>query len=119
MHQMEDPELLWRASMVPNLGGENLPSKFKTKKIAFMFLVRGPLPLAQLWEMFFKGYEHLYTIYVHSHPSYNESLPNNSVFHGRRIPSKVSFHFPIIHFLLFQLHVTLPLSGFSCHMLLV
>ncbi|KNA06962.1 hypothetical protein SOVF_176280, partial [Spinacia oleracea] len=88
MHQMEDPELLWRASMVPNLGGENLPSKFKTKKIAFMFLVRGPLPLAQLWEMFFKGYEHLYTIYVHSHPSYNESLPNNSVFHGRRIPSK-------------------------------
>ncbi|XP_021736381.1 uncharacterized protein LOC110702924 [Chenopodium quinoa] len=88
MHDMEDDELLWRASMVPKLGGGVYPSNFVKKKIAFMFLVRGPLPLAPLWELFFKGHEDLYNIYIHSHLSYNESLPTNSVFHGRRIPSK-------------------------------
>ncbi|KMT11183.1 hypothetical protein BVRB_5g111110 [Beta vulgaris subsp. vulgaris] len=88
MHEMEDEELLWRASMVPKIGGENYSSKFVTNKIAFLFLVRGSLPLAPLWEMFFKGHGDYYTIYVHSLPSYNESYPTNSVFHGRRIPSK-------------------------------
>ncbi|GAV80572.1 LOW QUALITY PROTEIN: Branch domain-containing protein, partial [Cephalotus follicularis] len=55
-------------------------------KIAFMFLTKELIPLALLWEMFFKG---LYSIYVHHHPSYNDSWPEDSVFHGRRIPSKV------------------------------
>lgn len=60
----------------------------RVPKIAFMFLTRGPVILAPLWEKFFKGHEGLYTIYVHSDPSYNGSEPRESVFHGRRIPSK-------------------------------
>ncbi|CAL5367311.1 unnamed protein product [Camellia sinensis] len=85
MHNMSDEELLWRASMVPRI--QELPYK-NVPKVAFMFLTMGPLPLAPLWEMFFKGHEGFYTIYVHSHPSFNESVPESSVFHGRRIPSQ-------------------------------
>lgn len=88
MHDMNDEELLWKASMVPMI--HNLPFK-QTPKIAFMFLTKGPVMLAPLWERFFKGNEGLYSIYVHSHPSFNETVPPSSVFHGRNIPSKVSF----------------------------
>ncbi|GMH10447.1 hypothetical protein Nepgr_012288 [Nepenthes gracilis] len=85
VHHMEDEELLWRASMVPRV--RKYPFKL-VPKIAFMFLTKGPLPLSPLWEKFFHGYEGRYSIYVHPHPSYNQSFPKNSVFHGRRIPSK-------------------------------
>ncbi|KAL2546154.1 Core-2/I-branching beta-1 [Forsythia ovata] len=85
MHDMNDQELLWRASMIPRI--QEFPFK-RRPKIAFMFLIRGPVLLAPLWELFFKGHEGLYSIYVHSDPSFNESEPQGSVFHGRRIPSK-------------------------------
>ncbi|KAA8529128.1 hypothetical protein F0562_034073 [Nyssa sinensis] len=85
MHDMNDEELLWRASMSPKI----LEYPFnRVPKVAFMFLTRGPVLLAPLWEKFFKGNEGLYSIYVHSDPSFNGSEPRNSVFHGRRIPSK-------------------------------
>lgn len=57
-------------------------------KVAFMFLTRGDLPLRALWERFFNGNEGLYSIYVHSHPSFNGTYPKNSVFYGCSIPSK-------------------------------
>ncbi|XP_042511200.1 glycosyltransferase BC10-like [Macadamia integrifolia] len=82
MHDMNDNELLWRASMVPRIDKAAIP------KVAFMFLTRGPWPLAPLWEKFFKGHDGLYSIYVHSDPSFEESMPRDSVFYGRRIPSK-------------------------------
>ncbi|XP_015895550.2 glycosyltransferase BC10 [Ziziphus jujuba] len=86
MHDMNDEELLWRASMavprVPTYPFNRVP------KIAFMFLTRGPVFMAPLWEKFFKGHEGYYSIYVHSNPSYNGSMPESPVFHGRRIPSK-------------------------------
>ncbi|XP_031491192.1 glycosyltransferase BC10-like [Nymphaea colorata] len=85
MHNMTDDELLWRASLVPKVGG--YPYK-RVPKVAFLFLTRGPLPLAPLWERFFKGHEGKFSIYVHTHPSYNETVAEESVFHGRRIPSK-------------------------------
>ncbi|KAL9389540.1 hypothetical protein Peur_018145 [Populus x canadensis] len=53
-HSMNDKELLWRASMVPHI--DEYPYN-RTPKVAFMFLTRGSLPLAPLWEMFFKGHE--------------------------------------------------------------
>lgn len=94
MHNMSDKELFWRASMVPQI--EEFPYKH-VPKVAFMFLTPGPLPLAPLWDKFFKGHEGLYTIYVHPHPSFDETLvPQNSVFYGRRIPSQVSFFYEII-----------------------
>lgn len=86
-HNMTDEELLWRASMTPRI--QEFPFPYNSK-IAFMFLTRGPVLLAPLWEKFFKGYEGLYSIYVHSDPSFNETEPESSIFHGRRIPSKVS-----------------------------
>ncbi|KAL0431060.1 UNVERIFIED_CONTAM: Glycosyltransferase BC10 [Sesamum radiatum] len=85
LHEMGDKELLWRASMKPKVG--EYPFK-RTPKVAFMFLARRELPLARLWEMFFRGHEGFYSIYVHSLPSYNGSEPEGSVFHGRRVPSK-------------------------------
>ena len=89
-HDMTDEELLWRASMAARVGPAEFPFK-RVPKVAFMFLTRGPLPLAPFWELFFGGHEGLYSIYVHSNPSFNATpFPESSVFHGRRIPSKVS-----------------------------
>ncbi|KAI3731595.1 hypothetical protein L1987_62784 [Smallanthus sonchifolius] len=86
MHDMTDGELIWRASMVPKVG--DYPFK-RTPKVAFMFLTRGPVVLSPLWERFFKGYDGLFTIYVHSSDSSaNVTVPEDSVFFGRRIPSK-------------------------------
>ncbi|KAL3631967.1 hypothetical protein CASFOL_024951 [Castilleja foliolosa] len=87
LHHMNDTELFWRASFVPSI--KNYPFK-RTPKIAFMFLTRGSLPLAPLWDKFFKGNEKLFSIYVHSLPSYRPDFSTSSVFYGRQIPSKVT-----------------------------
>ncbi|XP_044479918.1 glycosyltransferase BC10-like [Mangifera indica] len=86
-HDMEEEELLWRASLSPKI--HEYPFE-RVPKVAFLFLVKGPVLLAPLWEKFFKGYEDLYSIYVHSSPSFNEAQgePPGSVFYGRRIPRK-------------------------------
>ncbi|KAJ8758498.1 hypothetical protein K2173_000219 [Erythroxylum novogranatense] len=84
-HDMNEEELLWRSSMVP------MRSEYpfnRVPKVAFLFLTKGPVLMAPLWEKFFKGHEGLYSIYVHSSPYYKESEPESPVFRGRRIPSK-------------------------------
>ncbi|KAF5193443.1 Glycosyltransferase bc10 [Thalictrum thalictroides] len=86
MHDMDDEELFWRASMVPKIS--SYPYEY-IPKVAFMFLTKGPLPFGPLWEKFFKGYESHYSIYVHSHPDFKDAkTPKDSVFYNRRIPSK-------------------------------
>ena len=85
-HSMNDKELLWRASMVPHI--DEYPYN-RTPKVAFMFLTRGSLPLAPLWEMFFKGHEGLYSIYLHRPPGFTNKHPESPVFYERQIPSKV------------------------------
>lgn len=87
-HNMTDEELLQMAVKV-----RRSVSKQYVPKVAFMFLTKGPLPFAPLWEKFFKDHEGLYSVYLHSHPSYEETFPENSVFYGRRIPSQVSLIF--------------------------
>ncbi|CAA0824252.1 Core-2/I-branching beta-1-6-N-acetylglucosaminyltransferase family protein [Striga hermonthica] len=87
MHGMNDKELFWRASLVPRV--KKYPFK-RVPKIAFMFLTKGPLPLASLWERFFKGNDGLYSIYIHALPSYRADFPTSSVFYKRQIPSQVS-----------------------------
>ncbi|PKI62304.1 hypothetical protein CRG98_017305 [Punica granatum] len=84
LHDMNDTELFWRASFVPRV--RDYPFK-RVPKIAFMFLTKGPLPLAPLWERLFRGHEGLYSIYIHSHPSYVANFPPTSVFYKRQIPS--------------------------------
>ncbi|XP_050229640.1 glycosyltransferase BC10-like [Mercurialis annua] len=84
MHNISDEELFSRAARVPN------PTEVKiVPKLAFMFLTYGSIPFAPLWEKYFKGHEDLFSIYVHPHPSYNDSWPETSVFYGRRIPSQI------------------------------
>ncbi|CAH1414069.1 unnamed protein product [Lactuca virosa] len=87
MHDLSDRELIWRASMVPKVAEYPFD---RTPKVAFMFLTRGSVLLSPLWEMFFKGYNGLFNIYVHTSGSpSNWTEPEvHSVFHGRRIPSK-------------------------------
>ncbi|KAK9699781.1 hypothetical protein RND81_08G196000 [Saponaria officinalis] len=87
MHNMSDEELFWRATLVPRI--EKYPFD-RTPKIAFMFLTKGPLPLAPLWERFFKGHERRFSIYVHPMPGYIEDFASSSVFYRRQIPSKVA-----------------------------
>jgi hypothetical protein len=87
MHDMNEDELFWRASMIPTI--HKLPFK-QTPKVAFMFLTKGPVLLAPLWQKFFKGNEGLYSIYIHPNPSFDETVyDQSSIFYGRRIPSKV------------------------------
>ncbi|KAK2397547.1 glycosyltransferase BC10 [Trifolium repens] len=86
MHDMNEDELFWRASMIPMI--HKLPFK-QTPKVAFMFLTKGPVLLAPLWEKFFKGNEGLFSIYIHPNPSFDETVyDQSSIFYGRRIPSK-------------------------------
>jgi hypothetical protein len=96
LHIMNDTELLWQASFVPRI--KSYPF-VRAPKIAFMFLAKGPLPMAPLWERFFKGHEGLYSIYVHTLPSYNDSFSTASVFYGRQIPSQVSATFNYLIYL--------------------
>lgn len=98
IHNMSDKELLWRASFVPRI--KSYPFH-RVPKIAFMFLTKGPLPLAPLWERFLKGHEGLYSIYIHSLPSYQAQFPPSSVFYKRQIPSQVWRFLYLILMLLF------------------
>ncbi|KAJ4875058.1 hypothetical protein Rs2_40076 [Raphanus sativus] len=86
MHNMTaEGELMRRASKV-----QETPSTVKRKKVAFMFLTRGKLPLAKLWERFFDGHQGLFSVYIHtSDLSYvDDCIPETSPFYRRRIPSK-------------------------------
>lgn len=93
LHTMNDTELLWRASFLPLI--KNYPFK-RVPKIAFMFLTKGPLSMAPLWERFFKGQKGLYSIYIHSTPSYVPDFPPSSVFYKRQISSQVFLHFDLL-----------------------
>ncbi|KAF6987210.1 hypothetical protein CFC21_004873 [Triticum aestivum] len=87
LHNMTDDQLLLRASMAPRIKGISLLVP-PAPKVAFMFLVRGELPLAPLWERFFHGHTALFSVYVHPDPTYLSSPEKGSVFYGRRVPSK-------------------------------
>lgn len=101
-HSLTDQELLWLASMVPRIS--EYPYN-RTPKVAFLFLSRGRLPLAPLWEMFFRGHENLFSIYLHTLPEFNYDEPEqSSVFYKRRIPSKVII-FSLLFSKLFYSHV--------------
>uniref|UniRef100_A0A7N0RF20 Core-2/I-branching beta-1,6-N-acetylglucosaminyltransferase family protein n=1 Tax=Kalanchoe fedtschenkoi TaxID=63787 RepID=A0A7N0RF20_KALFE len=86
-HEMSDQELFWRATLVPRIKRYPFP---RVPKIAFMFLTKGPLPLAPIWERFLKGHEDRYSIYIHSTPSYQPQYSPESVFYRRQIPSQVA-----------------------------
>lgn len=90
-HNMSDEELLWAASFEPRRRGTGRPPS-APGKVAFMFLTRGPLPLAPLWERFFNGTggKDLFSVYVHTTPGYRLDFPPSSPFHRRQVPSKAT-----------------------------
>ncbi|CAF2068597.1 hypothetical protein Bca4012_086876 [Brassica carinata] len=64
----------------------NLPeSKTANPKIAFMFLTPGALPFEPLWEMFLRGHENKFSIYVHA--SKKSPAHTSNYFVGRDIHS--------------------------------
>ncbi|KAG8086629.1 hypothetical protein GUJ93_ZPchr0010g7558 [Zizania palustris] len=84
-HSMSDQELFWRASLVP--AAEEFPFQ-RVPKVAFLFMTRGPLPFAPLWDRFFRQHQDLYSIYVHTLPDYKLNVSKNSAFYGRQILSE-------------------------------
>ncbi|KAE9604887.1 hypothetical protein Lal_00036891 [Lupinus albus] len=84
-HNMTDQELFLKASMVKGI--DDFTNK-TIPKVAFMFLVKGKVPLAPLWEKFFKDNEGFYSIYLHQDPSYKDKVSEDSVFYGRKVPSQ-------------------------------
>ncbi|XP_066350996.1 glycosyltransferase BC10-like [Miscanthus floridulus] len=84
-HSMTDDELFWRASLVPR--AEEFPFQ-RVPKVAFLFMVRGPIPFVPLWDKFFRGHQGLYSVYVHTVPDYKLNVSKSSAFYGRQIPSE-------------------------------
>lgn len=58
-------------------------------KIAFLFLVRGRMPLEDIWREFFgwRANTSLYTVYVHVHQGFK--YDNQSVFYGKEIRDSI------------------------------
>ncbi|CAM6095573.1 unnamed protein product [Calypogeia fissa] len=83
IHTGKENQLKTRA-----LGEKALP-----RRVAFLFLARGELPLEPLWRRFFEGHEEFYSIYVHTHPRF--SFKNNSFFYGHQVPSDSAQRFGI------------------------
>ncbi|KAF3496352.1 hypothetical protein DY000_02054687 [Brassica cretica] len=84
-NDVADEELMRRAAMA----SRGMVMNETNPKVAFMFLTRWNLPLSPLWEMFFKGNEGFYSIYVHSSPEFTEEPLESSVFYKKRILSKM------------------------------
>ncbi|CAM6048942.1 unnamed protein product [Sphagnum compactum] len=88
-NNMTDDELLWMATRISVRSRGAPPKQHTPGRIAFMFLTRGPLPFARLWERYFFGHERLYSVYIHADPSYvPDDVPLSSPFYGRFIRSK-------------------------------
>jgi hypothetical protein len=86
-HSMTDDELFWRATLVPT--ADEFPFQ-RVPKVAFLFMTRGPLPFAPLWEKFFRGHQGLFSVYLHTIPDYKLNVSKTSPFYGRQIPSEVT-----------------------------
>eukprot|EP00271_Cylindrocystis_brebissonii_P015455 TRINITY_DN38354_c0_g1_i1.p1 TRINITY_DN38354_c0_g1~~TRINITY_DN38354_c0_g1_i1.p1 ORF type:complete len:579 (-),score=44.91 TRINITY_DN38354_c0_g1_i1:781-2517(-) len=91
-HTMNDSQLFAEAAnqrldppLPPTANGE--PG---VRKIAFLFLTRGRLPLVAFWNKFLEGHANQYSVYIHTKPgfTYHEhALPEG--FKQRQIPSQV------------------------------
>ena len=69
----------WPSSSSSSIGS----SSTLVPRIAFLFLVRGPIPFEPLWEKFFSKNEGKYSLYVHAAPGYR--FPNTSLFFQKEI----------------------------------
>ncbi|GBG92212.1 hypothetical protein CBR_g54658 [Chara braunii] len=65
-----DVQLLTQAADAPDEDDRVHSSTWERPRIAFMFLTRGPMPFAPIWERFFRYYGDFYNIYVHADPDF-------------------------------------------------
>ncbi|KAG0581402.1 hypothetical protein KC19_4G248700 [Ceratodon purpureus] len=65
-----------------------------TPRLAFLFVTVAEVPLEPLWRSFFLGHEDKYSLYVHA-SNHSGDFPTNTLFHGRKIPSKFVDRFKI------------------------
>ncbi|XP_047311918.1 glycosyltransferase BC10-like isoform X2 [Impatiens glandulifera] len=61
------------------------PIESKNPKVAFMFLIPGPLPFEKLWDKFFQGHEGRFSVYVHT--SMDKPVHSSRYFINREIQS--------------------------------
>ncbi|KAK8582098.1 hypothetical protein V6N12_072295 [Hibiscus sabdariffa] len=62
------------------------PTQSKNSKIAFLYLTPGTLPFEPLWDMFFRGHDGRFSVYVHA--SREKPVHNSDYFIGRDIHSE-------------------------------
>ncbi|EOY29184.1 Core-2/I-branching beta-1,6-N-acetylglucosaminyltransferase family protein isoform 4 [Theobroma cacao] len=62
------------------------PILSKKSKIAFLFLTPGTLPFEELWDKFFRGHEHRFSVFVHA--SKGKPVHTSRYFIGRDIHSE-------------------------------
>ncbi|KAK8645297.1 hypothetical protein V6N13_119138 [Hibiscus sabdariffa] len=62
------------------------PTESKNSKIAFLYLTPGTLPFEPLWDMFFRGHEGRFSVYVHA--SREKPVHKSDYFIGRDIRSE-------------------------------
>ena len=65
-----------------------VPADPSDKKIAFLFMSRGAMPLEEIWHEFFRWHTNNthYNIYCHVHKGY--SFPVSSFFHGKELSNE-------------------------------
>jgi hypothetical protein len=114
----DDEELMARAEAS---APREVPAGCRVPRVAFLFLARWDLPMAPLWDEFFRGHRGLYNVYVHSDPAFNGSdPPETSAFYRRRIPSKVRARYYCCYYnSCFAVLPTTPIQHIHCSFLWV
>ena len=92
IHTLADDRLFQQASLATT-SNEFYPAVCIVNvdcKLSLLFLTRGPLPLARLWERWLSNQDGLYSIYIHAEPVFKLGSEYPEMFHDREIPSQVS-----------------------------
>lgn len=77
--------ILQLSLVAPQQSGSEMSPSHDDRKLAFLFMSRGHMPLEDVWREFFrwKTNSSHYTIYVHTHATFK--FPVSSFFHGKQL----------------------------------
>ena len=91
VHNLPDDQLFQQVSLsiAPIESSPAVCSLSVNCKLSLLFLTRGPLPLARLWERWLSNQDGLYSIYVHAEPGFKLGSEYPALFQDREIPSQV------------------------------
>ena len=91
VHTLADDRLFQQASLA-TASSDSSPAVCTLNvdcKLSLLFLTRGPLPLARLWERWLSNQDGLYSIYIHAEPGFKLGSEYPAMFLDREIPSQV------------------------------